>query len=114
MNDRSSTEHCRLMGSSCCRSSFFLRSTLLNDRALLLKIHLQRQLADLGVQVFQLRFIGCLTLLAAAKHGIGLLKQLFLPVLDLILVYIKLLGQLRQRLVALIAASATLALNPGK
>jgi uncharacterized membrane protein len=46
------------------------------------------------MQVFQLRLICFLVLLAAAKYGISLLKQLFLPVRDLMLVYIKLLGKL--------------------
>ena len=39
-------------------------------------------------------------ILSTAKHGIGLLQQLLLPFANLILVDIKLLGQLRQRLVA--------------
>ena len=53
-------------------------------------------------------------LLSTAKHRIGLLKQLFLPALDLILVYIKLLGKLRQRLVAFNRCQRHLGLNPGK
>jgi len=52
------------------------------------------------VQILQLCIIRCLALLATAKNGIGLIKQLFLLILDLILVYVKLLGKFRQRLVA--------------
>jgi hypothetical protein len=53
------------------------------------------------------RFIRCLVLLAIAKNGIGLIKQLFLRILDLILVYVKLLGKSASVLSPLIAASAT-------
>ena len=52
------------------------------------------------MQVLQLCFICFLALLAATKNGVGLIKQLFLPVRDLILVYVKLLGKLCQCLVA--------------
>ena len=52
------------------------------------------------MQVLQLCFICFLAFLAAAKNGVGLIKQRFLPFRDLILVYIKLFGKLRQRLVA--------------
>jgi hypothetical protein len=88
------------MGSACCRSSFFLRSTMLNDRALLLKNHspgpaLQCWRADSSGAHHPL---SCAP--AGAKNGIGLIKELFLPILDLILVYVKLLGNLCQRLVA--------------
>lgn len=64
------------------------------------------------MQVFQLRLICFLVLLAAAKHGIGLLKQLFLPFRDLILVYIKLLGKLCQYLVALNRCQCYLGFEP--
>jgi hypothetical protein len=52
------------------------------------------------VQILQVCIIRCLALLAGAKNGIGLIKQLFLPILDSILVYVKFLGKFRQRLVA--------------
>jgi hypothetical protein len=45
---------------------------------------LQRQIADLGMQVLQVSFIGCLVLLTTAEHSIGLVKQLFPAVLNLI------------------------------
>jgi hypothetical protein len=69
--------------------------------ALAKKSILQRQLADLGMQVLQVSFIGCVVLLTTAEHSIGLVKQLFSPVLNLILVYVKLLPKLRQYPVAL-------------
>jgi len=64
------------------------------------------------MQVFQVRFICFLVLLTAAKHGIGLLKQLLLPVRDWILVYVKLLGQLCQCLVAFNRCQRYLCLEP--
>ena len=53
------------------------------------------------MQVFQVSFIGCFVILTTAEYSIGLIKQLFLPVLNLVLVHIKLLCKLRQRPVAL-------------
>ena len=46
-------------------------------------------------------FIGCPMLLPTAEHSIGLIKQLFLPVLNLILVDVQLLCELYQCLVFL-------------
>jgi hypothetical protein len=63
--------------------------------ALAKKSILQRQLADLGMQVLQVSFIGCVVRLTTAEHSIGLVKQLFFPVLNLILVYVELLPKLR-------------------
>ena len=60
------------------------------------KISLQNQFADLGVQALQLYFIGGLALLAGAKYRSGLIKQLLLPVLYLVLMPIKLRGNLCQ------------------
>jgi hypothetical protein len=53
------------------------------------------------MQVLQVSFIGCVVLLTTAAHSTGLVKQLFSPVLNLILVYVKLLPKLRQCPVAL-------------
>jgi hypothetical protein len=50
--------------------------------------------------------------LAGAKNGIGLIKQLFLLILDLILVYVKLLGKFRQRLVAFNRGQRCLCFEP--
>ena len=46
-------------------------------------------------------FIGCPMLRPAAEHSIGLIEQLFIPVLNLILVDVQLLCELRQCLVSL-------------
>lgn len=53
------------------------------------------------MQVLQMRFIGCPMLLPTAENSIGLIEQLFLPVLNLILVDVQLLCELRQCLVSL-------------
>ena len=52
------------------------------------------------MQVLQVSFIGRLAVLSTAEHSIGLIKQLFSPVLNLVLVYIKLLRNFRQCSVA--------------
>lgn len=49
------------------------------------------------MQILPVSFIGCLVLLTAAKYSIGLIKQLFPPVLNFILVYIKLPQDLHLR-----------------
>ncbi len=53
-----------------------------------------------------------LALLAGAKYRIGLIKQLLLSVLYLVLMHIKLLGQLRQRLVAFNRCQCRLRFEP--
>ncbi len=66
---------------------------------------------DLGMQVLQVHLGLCLT----SPKGDGCIgQQLVLPVRDLVLVHIVLLGQLRKGLVTLDAASATLALKAGE
>jgi hypothetical protein len=52
------------------------------------------------MQVLQLSFVSYLAVLAAAKYRVSLIKQVLPPVLDLILVYVKLLCKLCQCLVA--------------
>ena len=52
------------------------------------------------MQVLQLSFVYYLAVLATAKYCISLIKQLLPPVLDLILVYVKLPSKFRQCLVA--------------
>jgi len=77
------------------------------------KIIFDLQLADLPVQKIDLHLIdGSLRRSATLENARRTVQQLLPPVVDLIWMDLKLAHRLRDGLVALDAASATLALNP--